>query len=125
MVMPKDRVVYRGLGDMDLPDEFKNCDETGIRGGVEYAMMSTTLEKNVALQYASSESQYPTLLEIKISAISRGASIMFLSQYPGETEILYPPLSYLEVVGDSRFERLDDGSLAKIVPLEVCANVSR
>jgi hypothetical protein len=125
MVMPKDRLVYRGLGDVDLPDEFKNCDETGIRGGVEYSMMSTTLDKRVALRYASSGSQHPTLLEIKISAISRGASIMFLSQYPAETEILYPPLSYLEVVGDSRFEQQEDGSLARIVPLEVCANVSR
>lgn len=31
---------------------------------------------------------------------SRGATLSFLSQYPGEDEVLIPPLSYLEIVGE-------------------------
>ena len=34
MVLPKDRVVYRGLGDLGLPEEFLNEDRFGVRGGV-------------------------------------------------------------------------------------------
>jgi len=51
----------------------------------------------VALAYATNE-ECPTLLEIRINAISRGASLSFLSQYPREKEILFHPLSYLEMV---------------------------
>jgi hypothetical protein len=45
MVLPDDRKVYRGLGGLDLPEAFKKPDECGIRGGVEYGMMSTTLDR--------------------------------------------------------------------------------
>ena len=45
MVLPDDRKVYRGLGGLDLPQTFKKPDECGIRGGVEYGMMSTTFDR--------------------------------------------------------------------------------
>jgi len=41
MVLPKDRVVYRGLGGLELPEEFLNKDRFGVRGGVEFGLMST------------------------------------------------------------------------------------
>ena len=41
MVLPKDRVVYRGLGGLDLPEEFITQDRFGVRGGVEFGLMST------------------------------------------------------------------------------------
>jgi hypothetical protein len=49
MVLPDDRKVYRGLGGLDLPEAFKKPDDCGIRGGVEYGMMSTTLDRYLRL----------------------------------------------------------------------------
>ena len=37
-----------------------------------------------------------------MGAVDRGASLEWLSQYRGEKEILYPPMSYLEVTGETR-----------------------
>ena len=34
--------------------------------------------------------------------MDRGAPLRWVSQYPGEDEIVMPPLSNLEVVGDAR-----------------------
>ena len=45
MKLPDDRVVYRGMGGLELPEAFTIPDEWGIRGGVEYGMMSTTLHR--------------------------------------------------------------------------------
>jgi hypothetical protein len=52
------------------------------------------------LQYAQGE--LSTIFKIEIGAVDRGASVRFLSQYPAEDEILFPPLSYIEVVGNPR-----------------------
>ena len=41
--LPKDRFVYRGLSGMNLPPQFFEQDEYGVRGGTEYGMMSTTV----------------------------------------------------------------------------------
>ncbi len=51
-------------------------------------------------QYA--EGKAPTVFKIEIGAIDRGADVRFLSQYPGEKEILFPPLSHIEVIGNVR-----------------------
>jgi hypothetical protein len=64
--------------------------------------MSTTLNRGVAVQYAGTVT--PTLFTIEIGAVDRGASLEILSQYPLEKEILFPPLSYLEVTGGTRME---------------------
>lgn len=120
MTLPEARKVYRGLGGVDLPQAFSKPDAYGIRGGVEYAMLSTTFSRKVALQYAGAN--MPTVFEISVGAIDRGASLGFLSQYPGEAEILLPPRSYLEVVGVVRVEAMEDGIMVRVVPLKVNAN---
>ena len=38
MEIPPGRCVYRGLGDLQLPEEFLAEDSYGVRGGVERAM---------------------------------------------------------------------------------------
>ena len=48
MKLPEDRKVYRGLGGLKLPEAFVQADEYGVRGGVEFAMMSTTLDRRWA-----------------------------------------------------------------------------
>ena len=42
----------------------------------------------------------PTLFEIQLGQVDRGATLSWISQFPGEEEVLLPPLSNLEVVGE-------------------------
>ena len=53
----------------------------------------------------------PVLFRFEVGDIDRGASISFLSQYPNEEEILIPPLSYLEVIGEPFFMETDKGDV--------------
>ena len=39
---------------MALPDEFWKANDAGVRGGIESAFMSTTVNRDVAMQYAAS-----------------------------------------------------------------------
>ena len=90
--------VYRGIVGGVLPDAFWTPNEHGVRGGVESAFLSTTLNRDVALQYSRQHPGRPGLVfEIQQGMIDRGADLAFLSQYPHEAEILFAPLSGLEV----------------------------
>jgi hypothetical protein len=60
--------------------------------------MSTTESKHAATTYSGVTKQRGTIFEIQAGKIDLGASIQFLSQYPGEEEYLWPPLSCLEVL---------------------------
>ena len=44
--------VYRGINGRVLPDEFWTANDYGVRGGIESAFMSTTVDREVALEYA-------------------------------------------------------------------------
>ena len=64
------------------------------------ACMSTTSDQKVAEEFALSKS--PLLFKfVSRSFMSHGACISFLSVYPGEKEVLYPPLTYLRPIGMS------------------------
>ena len=53
----------------------------GIKGGVENAFMSTTLESHVAMGYARGDSsRMGIVIEVQQGMISRGADISWLSQ---------------------------------------------
>ncbi|KAJ1481748.1 ankyrin repeat-containing domain protein, partial [Baffinella frigidus] len=82
--------------------------------------MSTTQDQRVATQYAGTK--MPTVFKIGVGAVDRGAPIKFLSQYPGEEEILYPPMSYLEVTGETRMVAGPSGGVTRVVSLSVNAN---
>ena len=86
------------MRDMVLSDPQKFKEE----GGTEVAPMSTTEDKDVALQYASS--QRPLLFEFKAKGMSMGVDISYLSVYPHEREVLYPPLTYLLPEGEPTME---------------------
>ena len=64
---------------------------------VEFGLMSTTIEKQTACQYSGVAKDRGMVFEISVGRVDVGASIGFLSQYPGEAEYLMPPLSCLEV----------------------------
>jgi hypothetical protein len=79
--------VYRGVKEpfIRLPESF--IESRG--GGVELAPMSTTEAKEVAQSYAGDD--VGSLFQIEFDAVSRGAHLGFLSQYPKEEELVYPP----------------------------------
>ncbi len=58
--------------------------------------MSTTTDKRTAFSYSGVKKQRGTVFEIAAGRVDVGASISFLSQYPGEAEFLMQPLSCLE-----------------------------
>ena len=92
--------VYRGVSGMALPDKFWTDNEYGVKGGIEAAFMSTTKDRKVAMQYAASSGR-GVVFEIQQGMIDRGADIGWLSQYPHEEEILFAPLTGLEVQSTS------------------------
>lgn len=112
--------VYRGVSGMRLPKCFWIQDLNGARGGVEFGFLSTTTKREVktrkpsalhplwrsntcaktevlslsfqvAMQYISDGKALATIFEISVGMIDRGSSISFLSQFPGEEEVLMPP----------------------------------
>ena len=91
--------VYRAPGGA-LPTSFWAKQPEGVQGGLELAFMSTTTAKEEAMAYAR-RAPGMILFEIHQGFVARGASISWLSQYPNEEEILFPPLTTLEVTSTS------------------------
>ena len=89
--------VYRGVAGGRLPIAFNEPDDFGCRGGVEFGFMSTTDNRQVAVEYAAGDAGL--LIEIEQGLTARGADLSWLSQYPFECEFTFPPLTMLEVVG--------------------------
>eukprot|EP00962_Isochrysis_galbana_P028794 scaffold9130_cov124-Isochrysis_galbana.AAC.1 len=87
--------VYRGLAGKSLPDSFWTANHFGVRGGIEAAFMSTTTDRSVAMGYAKGKTGL--LFEMRMGMADRGADLTWLSQYPHEKEVLFGPLSGLEV----------------------------
>lgn len=71
--------VYRGISGGLLPEEFWKANTFGVRGGVEFAFTSTTLERDVAEKYAST-GKVGMILEIQQGMVDRGAELEWLSQ---------------------------------------------
>merc|ERR1711920_316322 len=83
--------LWRGIGDRTVNDAIM------INGGSEPACMSTS--ENVRVVAGDAQSQDPLLLRIKVeSPMDKGASLDWLSVYPSEKEVLYPPLTRIETI---------------------------
>ena len=103
--------LWRGMRNLQTSKDFE------LRGGTELAPMSTTTQLKVALQYA--EAQHSLLLKLKTdSFMGRGVSIQFLSCFPGEAEVLFPPLTYLKPTGKREELELGERSIVveEVVP---------
>lgn len=84
--------LWRGMRNLDAADNFMK------QGGKELAFMSTTMDLGVAVRYCLS--QRSLLFKIVSDGfMSMGADVQWLSAFPGEAEILYPPLTYLKPTG--------------------------
>ena len=103
--------LWRGMKDLQTTEEFE------ARGGTERAPMSTTTELKVALEYSEASSSLLFKLRTE-SFMGRGARIQFLSAFPGEAEVLFPPLTYMKPTGKVEKMQFGDRSLVvcEVVP---------
>ncbi len=90
--------LWRGMRDIaEPPEPFLE------HGGTELAFMSSTTQLQVALEYAllgASTTSNCLLLKMKTRTfIERGADLAYLSCFPTEAEVLFPPLTYLRPTG--------------------------
>ena len=84
--------LWRGMRNMEASEEFEES------GGCELAVMSTTNDPSVAVRYGIS--QHSLIFKFNArSFLSRGASLLYLSAFPGEAEFCYPPLTFLKPTG--------------------------
>ena len=102
-----EQTLWRGMRNASVPDEFHQ------QGGTELAPMSTTADLAVALQYSASKN--PVLLRLATSSfMDRGADISFLSAFPSEKEVLYPPLTFLAPTGKVSTTEIGDATVKVI-----------
>jgi hypothetical protein len=83
MYLPPSTRLYRGFSSMEMPDSFFKVDEdTGCCGYAEWGFISTSANKNVAIQYSGVDQGKPraTVLCIRPTSVDRGASIAEFSQ---------------------------------------------
>eukprot|EP00961_Rhodomonas_salina_P148952 2005293-Rhodomonas_salina.2 len=116
------RKSYRGMAGVRLPRVFWEVDELRASGGVEYGFMSTTTDKEVAIAYIPEGKDMPIIFEIELGCIDRGSSLSFLSQYPHEDEITFPPLSYIETTGQPYVEVTGKGDVI-VMPARINCNL--
>ena len=102
--LTKATTVYRGVWGGVLPDVCRKADEDGVRGGIEGGFMSTTTDKKTAFYYAvggadkSKRNSGPAIVfESRQTGVGRGANIAWLSEFPEEEEILFAPLTAIDV----------------------------
>ncbi len=67
----------------------------------------------------------PIVFEIALGEVDKGGDISDISQYPGEREVLFPPMTNLEVQGLPRLQlcQSEEGLVCAMV-LSIRANVS-
>jgi hypothetical protein len=89
--------------------------------------MSTTTKREVAVSYIQGK-KLSILFECELDDINRGCPLSFVSQYPGEEEIIIPAMSYLELTGKSyTMETLKgSGCFVTVYPARIhCNNMSQ
>uniref|UniRef100_A0A6U4NU57 Tyrosine-protein kinase ephrin type A/B receptor-like domain-containing protein n=1 Tax=Hemiselmis andersenii TaxID=464988 RepID=A0A6U4NU57_HEMAN len=99
---PASRVLWRGMRNVEVPDKFMRS------GGTELAFMSTTTSIGVAVQYSLSSHSLLFKLNARDFMVI-GADLRWLSAFPAEEEVLYPPLTYLKPTGRREVVRVERG----------------
>jgi len=108
----KARYLWRGMKDRGVSKEFL------MLGGTELACMSTSKSLPVVAGYASSRT--PLLFRIKVdSPMDLGAEIDWCSVFPGEEEVLYPPLTFLKPMFDQPIMGPDGNALKEGIVVTV------
>ena len=124
MRIPDGLPLYRGFSGKSLPQSFHTADGSGALGFAEWGFMSTTADINVAIEYSgTSKGKHNAMVfAMRSGAVDRGACVEELSQYHGEREILWPPLSFVAPSGRQYVEQTEHG-LIQMMPLSINANL--
>jgi hypothetical protein len=130
MNIPVGTLLYRGLGgSMELPDSFfipsEKCMTPNALGYCEFAFMSTTQDRSVAVQYSGVKDNKPkaSIMEIHPNSVDRGADISEFSQYSGEKEFLIVPYSFVQGDGRQRTEITEGGGVLTVISVSVNINL--
>tara|TARA_B100000795_G_C22620563_1_gene368693 strand:- start:14 stop:790 length:777 start_codon:yes stop_codon:yes gene_type:complete len=116
--MDKGKSLWRGLRGMHVTDDFKRD------GGTELAPMSTTSDLTVSLSYLRDISAGALIFKLKVpDALAHGADLQWISTFPGEAEVLYPPLTYLRPTGRIQ-EVVSEFSSCAVTVIEVIPDLS-
>lgn len=103
------QILWRGMKNVDVNALFLTV------GGAELGCMSTSSDLSVVARYAQSGN--PLVFKIKIdSPMDMGADISWLSLFPEEREILYPPLTFLQPVRTQPIRDVPNGRLVTVKP---------
>lgn len=98
-------VLWRGFENTRIREEFLK----DRKGGCELGLMSTTNSLSIATMYSKSIEGNALLFKIKVDNMKQlGADISWLSAFPQEEEILYPPLTYLQPTGKVETTTIDN-----------------
>ena len=85
--------------------------------------MSTTRDLNVALQYGLCDAG-SVLFRIEVpDALGLGADLHWVSAFPGDAEVLYPPLTFLRPT-HRRQEIVHPESKVRVMVIEVTPDLS-
>ena len=104
----------RLLKDTPFMENVGDDADCGCQGGTMTALRSSTTELKVALKYAASESAL--LFKIKTDHFrQRGGDISFLSCFPDEAEVLFPPLTFFKPSGNVEKITLDGKATFTVV----------
>ena len=109
--------LWRGMRNVTVPDAFLR------EGGAEKAPMSTTRDLKTAVRYSASDCS--VLLKLDTSNFrERGADLRWVSAFPLEAEVCYPPLTHLMPFGEVHEidVQQDDGQTAKFIVVEARAS---
>jgi WD40 repeat protein/regulator of replication initiation timing len=125
--IPLGTLLYRGLGGrVDLPDIFFQIDDKGCSGYAEWGFLSTTSDRDVALDYSGVKDRRPKamVMVIETSSIDRGADISEFSQYQDEKEFLYLPCSFVQQTRQGKGRaQVVNGGLVAFVSVRINLNI--
>jgi hypothetical protein len=106
-------VFWRGMRDRKLSHEF------AVHGGTDVSPMSTTTDIGIAVKYCVNRAmETRSLLVLRIvtrNNLERGADVQWLSMFPGESETLFPPLTFLQRTHTPPQEVVNNGVTVTVV----------
>ena len=111
------KILWRGIQNVHLSNDYKK------EGGTELAPMSTTSDINVALKYGLCSTGSIIFKILVPNALTSGADLKWISAFPEEAEVLYPPLTYLTPTGRIQVISSSDGKCSVTV-IEVKPDLS-
>ena len=95
-----------------------NTHNAYTRAHTQLAPMSTTTDIGTAVSYSLSSNSLIFRIVTK-NGLQRGADLQWLSAFPAEAEILYPPLTYLQPTGRSQVIELNNHcfTIVEVTPM--------